>query len=276
MPTTTLASGPGALSRFGNRFRAVAIFFALVGAMISSTTPAARSSESEPLCEWSIVKTVDHDPGAFTQGLQFVDGRLFESTGLYKESTLRELDPDTGQVLRKISLAPEFFGEGMTLIDDRIYQITWREQTGFVYDRDTFKRLGQFSYTGEGWGLTTDGKLLILSDGSSQIRFIDPTSFATVRTIDVTNERQQRITQINELEFVDGAILANLWHSNAIARIDPETGSVIGWFDLSTLLGGRRMPGVLNGIAWIRETGHLLVTGKNWPWMFELEWSCPH
>lgn len=215
-----------------------------------------------------------HDPSAFTQGLVFHDGKLYESTGQYGESTLREIDPDTGEVLRRIDLSSRSFGEGLTLWNNQLIQLTWRERTAFVYDLETMNRNGEWKYRGEGWGLTHDGHHLILSDGSSTLKFLDPVSHAVTKRLRVI-DRGRPVDKLNELEFVDGMILANVWYSDRIAQIDPETGEVIGWIDLSGLYPAsqpRDREQVLNGIAWDESGRRLFVTGKNWPRMYQFSY----
>lgn len=221
---------------------------------------------------YEIVNTWPHSREAYTQGLIFHDGKLIESTGQEGRSSVRRVQLETGDVLQKVSLPPQYFGEGLTLLNGKLYQLTWQHQTGFIYDPATFQKLGEFKYFGEGWGLTHDGQHLILSDGTNRLRYIDPSTFQVKKVLSVT-DRGAPVTQLNELEFARGEILANVWHSNKIARIDPESGKVIGWIDLTGLL----KPGeatdedaVLNGIAFDETTGRLVVTGKMWPKLFEI------
>jgi len=221
---------------------------------------------------YEVVQAWPHDTAAFTEGLLFRNGDLLESTGLNGESTLRDVDLNTGRVLKEISIPAQYFGEGLTVIGSRAYQLTWKNGVGFIYDADTFKQEGQFTYTGEGWGLTTDGHELILSDGTSRIRFIDPGTFQVVRTIDVT-EAGQPVENLNELEWVKGEIFSNVWMTDEIMRIDPATGNVRGVIDLTGLLPPEeRKPDtdVLNGIAYDAARDRLFVTGKRWPKVFEI------
>lgn len=234
-------------------------------------TPASQIIPTAPISGYRVVNEYHHDRGAFTQGLVYADGVLFEGTGRYGESTLRRVDLATGEVLQSRALAPEYFGEGIALLGDRIYQLTWKTQTAFVYDRETFDPLGTFSYPTEGWGLTTDGERLIMSDGTSRLVFRDPETFAEIGALDVRDD-DQPIPYLNELEYVDGEIWANVWQSDFIARIDPATGRVTGWINLTGLLGsGARRAVVLNGIAHDPATGRIFVTGKLWPRIFEIE-----
>ena len=239
-----------------------------VAAQGQSITPVA------PVRSFEVVAEYPHDAAAFTQGLILVDGQLYEGTGLNGASELRLVDLQTGEVLERHRLGSEYFGEGITVLGDKIYQITWQTETAFVYDRETFEQIGTFSYDTEGWGLTHDGTSLIMSDGSDQIFFRDPATFEVTRQISV-RDGENPIANINELEYIDGVLWANVWRTNLIARIDPETGAVIDWLDLSALQaqvladGGRI--DVLNGIAWNPETGTVLVTGKFWPTLFEIK-----
>ena len=221
---------------------------------------------------YEIVKVYPHDPDAFTQGLVFRDGKLLESTGEEGRSTLRSVDLDSGQTLKKVDLASQYFGEGMTVLNNKIYQLTWQHHIGFIYDYQTFDRLGDFNYEGEGWGLTTDGQSLILSDGSNRLRFLDPNSFRVVRTIAVT-ENDQPVRQLNELEFIKGEIYSNIWHSTRIVTINPQTGAVTASIDCANLVsqsGAHDEEAVLNGIAYDEASGRLFVTGKLWPKLFEI------
>ena len=221
---------------------------------------------------YRMIRAWPHDPAAFTQGLAFRDGRLLESTGLNGESTLREVELETGRVLKKVSLSAEYFAEGLAFIGARAYQLTWRNHTGFIYDADTFRPEGEFSYEGEGWGLATDGRWLILSDGTSRIRFFDPAGFRLMRAIDVTASGRP-VERLNELEWIRGEIFANVWQTDEVVRIDPSNGVVRGIVDFSGLLPwDERTSGtdVLNGIAYDAAGGRLFVTGKRWPKIFEV------
>ena len=222
-----------------------------------------------PVYGYQVVHSHPHDTSAFTQGLVLVDGRLYESTGLYGSSSLREVDLTTGTVLRKVDVPSQYFAEGMTIFQGKVIQLTWQSQIGFIYDPATFNQIGQFFYSGEGWGLTHDDRYLIMSDGTNRIRFLDPASFQVVRSIDVFNEGSP-LTSINELEYINGEIYANIWRTNWIVRIDPASGAVTGWIDLTGLLPSGTSADVLNGIAYEPASGHLLVTGKLWPWLFEI------
>lgn len=220
-----------------------------------------------------IISTRPHDPAAYTQGLQWHEGRLWESTGLYGQSSVREVNPATGEVIRKIDLPAQFFGEGLTWHDSALWLLTWREGTAFVLDPDTFSITREFSYPGEGWGLTSDGSHLIMSDGTSRLRFMDASTFSSVRELYVV-EGDRPLSNLNELEYIEGYIFANVYMTDRIVRIDPATGRVTASIDLSALRNMLPRPHqaeVLNGIAHRSDNGHLLITGKNWPLMFELK-----
>lgn len=221
---------------------------------------------------YQIVSTRPHDPECYTQGLEFSGGRLYESGGNYGRSTLREVDPATGAVLRKRPMAANVFAEGITILNGELFNLTWKENTAYVIEPGTFRFLRSHTYQGEGWGLTNDGKQLIMSDGSSKLKFIDPKNFSVSKTIEVTDGGRP-IEQLNELEYAKGEILANIYTTERIARISPENGKVTGWLDLSALRKQLPRPNkaeVLNGIAHDPATGNFLVTGKFWPTMFEI------
>ena len=222
---------------------------------------------------YRVVHAYPHDAQAFTQGLVFADGQLYESTGLNGRSSLRMDDLTTGSVLQRLSVPSQYFAEGLTDWGSTLIQLTWKAHTAFVYDRFSFRLLRTFQFSGEGWGLTQDGKHLILSDGSSTLRFLNPETFAEVRRIAVTDHGAP-VKELNELEYVHGEIYANIWYSNKIARISPETGRVLGWIDLSGILPASELqdPGaVLNGIAYDARHDRLFVTGKLWPKLFEIQ-----
>ena len=219
-----------------------------------------------------IVKEYPHDPESFTQGLEWLgDGTLLEGTGQNGKSKLRIVRLEDGAATQEVDLDPTLFGEGTTVWNDRIYQLTWRSGVAIVYDRQTLKELKRFEYKGEGWGLTHDDKHLIMSDGSSTLQFRDPETFAVVKTIKVFGNGR-RIAKLNELEVVNGQILANVWREDVIVRISPENGQVTGWIDLSGLPRYVRphAEAVLNGIAYDADGDRLFVTGKNWPKLFEI------
>lgn len=221
---------------------------------------------------YQIVNVYPHDPDAYTQGLVFANGNLLESTGREGHSSLRLVELQTGKVLNEVNVPSPYFAEGLALLKGKLFQLTWQHGVGFIYDAATFDKLGEFKYSGEGWGLTTDGSSLILSDGSSSIRFLDPETFKLTKSIKVM-DRGRAIDSLNELEFVRGEIYANIWHDERVARIEPGTGKVNGWIDLTglrALSGVSDEEGVLNGIAYDESNDRLFVTGKLWPKLFEI------
>jgi len=225
-----------------------------------------------PVAGYTVRHAYAHDPRAFTQGIEYRGGELYEGTGLNGQSTLRRVELATGRVLQQTSVPPEYFGEGITTWGETILQLTWQSQIGFVYDRTTFKQLRTFRYTGEGWGLTHDATQLIMSDGSASLRFLDPKTFMETRRLLVTDAGIV-VRDLNELEWVDGEIYANVWQTNFIARISPSNGRVLGWIDLTGLLSQeaqRAGADVLNGIAYDAAGKRLFVTGKLWPRVFEI------
>jgi len=237
----------------------------------SPAVSAAGRARGAPVREARIVREYPHDPGAFTQGLLFHDGLLYESTGLHAQSTLREVEPSTGAVRRFLRLPDEQFGEGLARCGERLIQLTWRSRVLHVYDRKTFRLLATHPYPREGWGLACDGRRLVASDGTDRLYFLDPRTFRTIRSVAVADGGRP-VDRLNELEFVQGRILANLWGSDRIARIDPHSGRVEGWIDLKALRDRLRATGAetANGIAWDAGSRRLLVTGKNWPLLFEV------
>lgn len=238
--------------------------------------------EPVPTYTYEVVNTFPHDPRAFTQGLFFHNGSLYESTGQYGQSSLRQVELKTGRILTQHRLSGQFFGEGATLFGGRIYQLTWREGTVFIYDPDGLKPVREARFSGEGWGLTNDDKHLIMSDGTHVIRFVDPETFRTVRTIVVNREDGRPLINLNELEYIKGEIWANIWHSeepqilgrpNHIARIDPANGALLGYIDLAGISPEdqrRDKENTLNGIAYDAENDRIFVTGKNWSRLFEI------
>jgi glutamine cyclotransferase len=212
-----------------------------------------------------------HDPNAFTQGLLYHGGKLYESTGRRGQSSLRRVDIRTGRVERRQDVESSYFAEGLALVGDRLYQLTWQAGTVFVYALEDFQRIGSYRYEGEGWGLTYDGESLVMSDGSATLRFIDPDGFDVLRTVTVTYDGSP-VRNLNELEYIDGEVWANVWYDERVVRIDPADGSVLGWIDLSALYPVDRRPSeaVVNGIAWDAEADRIFVTGKLWPAIFEI------
>ena len=221
---------------------------------------------------YQVVHVYPHDPKAFTQGLQYVDGVLYEGTGQHGQSSIRRVKLETGEVLQKRDLPAEHFGEGITVWKNDLIELTWQTHVAFVYDRTTFQPKKQFSYPGEGWGLTHDGTNLIMSDGTSELRVLDPVTFVEKRRIKVTAAGDAPLNNLNELEFVKGEIFANVWMTDYVARIAPATGKVTGYIDLRGLLSPseRANADVLNGIAYDGSHDRLFVTGKWWPKLFEI------
>lgn len=229
-------------------------------------------SETPPI-RYRITASYPHDPNAYTQGLLFSEGNLYEGTGVKGQSSIRRVELETGIVQIVQKLAPHLFGEGIASINGELYQLTWQSQTGFVYDKSTLKTLRSFTYSGEGWGLTFDGRHLILSDGSATLKFHDPKDFSFLRSIEVRGP-EGPVTQLNELEYADGYIYANVWKTNRIVRISPESGNVVGRIDLSPLIQDQKLTSsrsAANGIAYDRVQQRFFVTGKLWPKLFELE-----
>jgi glutaminyl-peptide cyclotransferase len=223
---------------------------------------------------YQIVHTYPHDPAAFTQGLVYTDGHLYESTGLNGKSSVRLVDLETGKTLQHHDLPAEYFGEGLTVWNNRLVQLTWKSKTGFVYDVFSFAIEKTFHYDTEGWGLTHDNHSLILSDGTSFLRFLDPQTFRETRRIEVWDESGRVVGNLNELEYIQGEIYANVWQTDRIARISPKTGRVLAWIDLTGLIDKRVLPNpdaVLNGIAYDSKSNRIFVTGKLWPKLFEIK-----
>jgi glutamine cyclotransferase len=230
------------------------------------------ASDQIPVYTPQVYNVCVHDAGAFTEGLIYADGFLYESTGLEGKSTLRKVDPASGAVLHKIDLDPEYFGEGITICNDRIIQLTWKNKTGFVYNKDTFEKIGEFSYLTEGWGLTYDGSYLIMSDGTDVLYYLSPDDYGVVKQINVTADGSP-VINLNELEYIDGKIYANVWQTDRIAVIQAD-GEVVGWIDLAGILEqGDCINSVdlLNGIAYNAAENRMYVTGKYWCKLFEVE-----
>ncbi len=231
---------------------------------------SAPSTPPAPIEAVVEVRSHPHDSTAFTQGLLWHDGRLYESTGRYGESTIRIVDLASGAVRQRTPLAPQYFGEGIAVLNGRLYQLTWQEGVALVYDPATLREMGRVQYTGEAWGLTSDGESLIVSDGSSYLTWVDPSSFAVRRTVRVTDGGRP-VDQLNELEWVRGEVWANVWHTNHVVRIDTATGRVLGRLDLSALVPAvADREAVLNGIAYDQAGDRLFATGKLWPRLFEI------
>jgi glutaminyl-peptide cyclotransferase len=243
----------------------------LTALIIVVATVAQNKKERIPVFGAKVVKAYPHDPKAFTQGLEFYEGHLYESTGRTGESSLRENRLETGEVLRRVNLPADVFGEGLTIFHGKIYQLTWLTKIGYVYDVKSFRKIGEFHYESEGWGLTHDDASLILSDGTNKLQFVDPVSFVVTKTLEVY-AGNEAVVNLNELESIKGEIFANIWHAPRIARIDPRTGQVRAWIDLSPLVAREQHDAedVLNGIAYDAKRGKLFVTGKRWPEIIEI------
>ena len=261
-----------------------------INSNVANGANSAEKKSAVPVYTYEIVNTFKHDPKAFTQGLIFHNGFLYESTGEYGNSSLRKVELESGKVVQKKNIDRKFFAEGMTILNDKIYQLTWRENTAFVYDLN-FNPIKEFRYQGEGWGLTHDGTNLIMSDGTHIIKFLDPETFNVTRTVAVMQETGKPLFLLNELEYIKGEIWANIWHSeetetgttqgrlpnigkpNYIARINPENGKVVGWIDLANISPDDENDGekTLNGIAYDEATDRIFVTGKEWKRLFEIK-----
>jgi glutamine cyclotransferase len=224
-------------------------------------------SDDIPIYTYKVINAYPHDKEAFTQGLVFEGGYLYEGTGQYGSSTLRKVELETGNVVQIYRLPPQFFGEGITIYRNQIIQLTWQSQIGFIYNIKSFSIIREFRYPTEGWGITHDGKRLIMSDGTATLYFLDPESFTQIGTLQV-RDAQGPVSMLNELEYIQDEIYANVWQKNCIARISPKTGMVVGWIDLGGLC---TWSGVLNGIAYDVEGDRLFVTGKLWPYLYEIK-----
>lgn len=241
-------------------------------AILTALAAGASGQAGAPTAGYEVVRVYPHDPEAFTQGLTIADGTLYEATGLNGRSSVRKVKLENGEVLQIRRVPEHYFGEGIAVWRDRIFELTWQSGVGFIYDRQSLDKIGTFSYSGEGWGLTDDGRRLIMSDGSSWLRFLDPQTQRQTGRLQV-RDGGRPVAQLNELEFVKGEILANVWQTEKIVRIDPKTGRVLGWIDFAGLLAPRDAVGVdvMNGIAYDAAHDRLFVTGKLWPRLFEVK-----
>jgi glutamine cyclotransferase len=259
------------------------ISFAFIGQSCKKETeqpkqnPPQNTTPPAPEYSYELINTWHHDPDAFTQGLQFYNGELYETTGLNGHSSLRKVDVTTGKVLQKIDIPAEYFGEGMTIFHGKIYVLTYQTHIGFIYDLKTFTKLGSWQYEGEGWGLTNDGTYILMSNGTNKINYLDPNSLAIVKTIEV-KDQGYLVEKLNELEYIKGEIYANIWTTDRVAKIDPATGNVTAWINFSGLLTPMERTekvDVLNGIAYDEKTDRIFVTGKLWPKLFEVKIKKP-
>jgi glutaminyl-peptide cyclotransferase len=245
----------------------------VAAALAACACGPASQAGTVPQYTYQVVHSYPHDPTAFIEGLFYWKGFLYESTGLEWQSSVRKVKLETGEVVQKYDLPGAYFGEGIVNWKDKLIQLTYRTEVGFIYDFATFETKGQFHYQGEGWALTTDGKHIIMSDGTPQLRFLDPETLQEQSRLTVIDNGQP-VTNLNELEWIKGEIFSNIWQSDRIARINPASGKVVGWIDLTGLLhGADRTPQaeVLNGIAYDAEHDRLFVTGKLWPKLFEIK-----
>jgi glutamine cyclotransferase len=247
------------------------VLFLLTCAVLLAQSKTIPRSEA-PIVKHQVVKAYPHDRGAFTQGLFFMDGQLWEGTGLEGRSTIRRVELTTGKVVQSHAIGAQYFGEGLAPFGNQLFELTWKDGLMFVYDKTSMQLQKAFRYKGEGWGLTTDGKQLIMSDGSSALQFLEPATMNKVATIRVT-DRGKEISNLNELEWIKGEIWANIWQTNLIARIDPKTGRVKSFVNLTGLLSPLEATGtdVLNGIAYDAKGDRIFVTGKLWPKLFEIK-----
>lgn len=281
-PATSVMSDQSLPQANSNRSLKIAVLILLLGCagvVTAMVWPAAAPART-PVVQLKAKRTLPHDQTAFCQGLVIDQGRMFEGTGHYGESTLRKLDSETGQVSLQVDMPDTVFGEGITVLNKALYQLTWKENVMLTYNPETLERTGAIPYRQidrslkEGWGLTHNGSQLIISDGTSTIRFVDAKTMKTVRRLRV-KDGFRSVTKLNELEFIQGDLYANVWYSDRIARIDSQTGRVKAWLDATSLrpaeVRGDR-EAALNGIAWDSKNGRMFITGKNWPVMYEVTW----
>lgn len=248
------------------------------GTLESSSTSSSEESSPDapaalpPVYTYEVISEYPHDPDAFTQGLVYLDGVLYEGTGLYGQSSLRKVELETGEPLLQHDLPAQYFGEGIAVMDGTVYQLTWKAQEGFRYNAEDFSLTGEFTYPTEGWGLTHDGERLIMSDGTSYLTMRDPDTFEELNRVEVVGVNGP-VTMLNELEYIGREVYANVWQTDWIVRIDPNTGEIVGYIDLTGLLPADERTGtedVLNGIAYDAENDRLFVTGKLWPKLYEI------
>jgi glutamine cyclotransferase len=248
--------------------------------LVCCAPPKEKKPEVDPLkINYAIRSVWPHDTEAFTQGLVIHKGELYESTGQFGTSWIGLVDVATGKLDKKVILDQKYFGEGIDILNNKVYQLTWQEHTGFVYDLKDFKKIKEWTYKSEGWGLTNDGANIIMSDGSDKLHFLDTVTLDITKTVSVTDEEDNPVKNLNELEYIDGFVFANVWQTNKIMKIDPASGNVVGRLDLTQLYNDARKANprmdVLNGIAWHPGTQSLLVTGKHWPHIYILKIDSP-
>ena len=240
------------------------VWLVLPNSMQAPTDSGAATSYT-----YHVVNTYPHDTSAFTEGLAFTNDSLYESTGEYGSSSLRRVNLEDGTIQQKVSLPSQYFGEGLTAVNNSLIQLTWQEKTGFIYNKQTLAQKGNFSYSTQGWGLTYNGSELVMSDGTSNLYFLNPVTYQKVGQVNV-HDGNAAITNLNELEYINGSIYANIWQQQKIAIINPKTGTVQGWIDLTGIYQTKGTTNVLNGIAYDQQTSSLYVTGKNWPYLYQI------
>jgi glutamine cyclotransferase len=255
-------------------FLATVLFFFFISCNNSTNSGPETPQNTIPVSSPSIVATLPHDTSSFTEGLEFYDSTLLESTGNYGPSKLLQVQPKTGKILKEVKLGDKYFGEGITVLHDTLYQLTWKESVVFVYDAKTFKKIKELPFKGEGWGMTNDGTNLIVSNGSSSLYYYEPGTFKLLKVLNVT-ESGSTVPNVNELEFVDGYVYANQWQYDYIVKIDPSNGNVVSKLDLGGITESTKKidpnADVLNGIAYNHATKKFYVTGKHWPQLFEIQ-----
>ena len=253
-----------------SKIKNIILFYFFTFFLIATESMAQLVVEKRALSKANIIKKYKHDPSAFTQGLVYQNDHFFESTGGWGSSEIRKINKHTGKVINFNKLQSKYFGEGLTIYDNRIFQVTWKSNKGFVYDINNFKLLDDFKIYGQGWGLTNDGKSLILSDGSEKIYYLNPKNFEIEKTISVS-VNGNKLIYINELEFIRGEIWANIWKSNDIITVNPLSGIVTSIFDISKISEQTEIEDVANGIAWDKVNDKIFITGKNWNFIYLLD-----
>ncbi len=256
------------------KYIAVSIIAILTLGILSHAQARRSTAPAPPPVQYGyrVIHTYPHDPSAFTQGLEYRGGALYEGTGLVGRSSLRKVELETGKVLQQIPIEPKYFGEGITVVNSQIVELTWTTQIGFLYDQNTFRMMRSFNYSGEGWGLANDGQQIYMSDGTADIRVLDSSTLQEKRRVTV-HDGTEPVKMLNELEYIRGEIYSNVWQTNRIARISPADGKVLGWIDMTGVLPAeeRLHADVLNGIAYDPLGDRIFVTGKLWPKLFEIQ-----